>query len=194
MRWRTGMSAVMAASALLSARAALAQPQPQPPLIDPSLGITVTATRLDEARSFIEPSLGATTYGFTPRTISNVPLGENAPLNQVLLRAPGVVQDSFGAIHVRGDMGNIQYRLDGVQLPLLTGALPAQYGLQTAGIVDIAVKSGTSNPGADLSITGGSRDYAQPAFSYGGRTTKIDYFLAGQFLHNGLGIDNPTAS
>src|SRR5215472_2175311 len=183
MRWRTGMSAVMAASALLSARAALAQPQPQPPLIDPSLGITVTATRLYEARSFIEPSLGATTYGFTPRTINNVPLGENAPLNQVLLRAPGVVQDSFGAIHVRGDMGNIQYRLDGVQLPeqlsLLTGALPAQYGLQTAGIVDITVKSGISNPGADLSITGGSRAYAQPAFSYGGRTSKIDYFLSG---------------
>src|SRR5262245_63088558 len=208
---RIDISAVIAASVLVSVRPAFAQSLP--PLIDPSLGITVTATRLDEARSFIEPSLGATTYGFTPRTISNVPLGENAPLNQVLLRAPGVVQDSFGQIHVRGDMGNVQYRLDGVQLPeglslfnnilmtryakqlsLLTGALPAQYGLQTAGIVDIAVKSGTSNPGADLSITGGSRDYAQPAFSYGGRTGKIDYFLAGQFLHNGLGIDNPTAS
>src|SRR5262249_61695018 len=165
----------------------------QPPLTDPSLGITVTATRLDEARSFIEPSLGASTYNFTPRTISNVPLGENAPLNQVLLRAPGVVQDSFGAIHVRGDMGNIQYRLDGVQLPeglslfnnilmtryakqlsLLTGALPAQYGLQTAGIVDITVKSGISNPGADLSITGGSRAYAPPAFSYRGPCREND--------------------
>jgi len=188
MRWRIGVSAVVAGSALLSARAALTQTQPQSPLTDPSLGITVTATRLDEARSSIQPSLGATTYGFTPRTIGNVPLGENAPLNQVLLRAPGVVQDSFGQIHVRGDMGNVQYRLDGVQLPeglslfnnilatryarqlsLVTGALPAQYGLQTAGIVDITVKSGTSDPGADLSITGGSRDYTQPAFSYGGR-------------------------
>jgi outer membrane receptor protein involved in Fe transport len=213
MRRRIGLSAVVVGSALVSARPALTQTPPPPPLTDPSLAITVTATRLDEARSSIQPSLGATTYGFTPRTIGNVPLGENAPLNQVLLRAPGVVQDSFGAIHVRGDMGNVQYRLDGVQLPeglslfnnilatryarqlsLLTGALPAQYGLQTAGIVDIAVKSGTSDPGADLSITGGSRDYAQPAFSYGGRSGKIDYFLSGQFIHNGLGIDNPTAS
>ena len=117
MRWRIGVSAVVAGSALLSARAALTQTQPQSPLTDPSLGITVTATRLDEARSSIQPSLGATTYGFTPRTIGNVPLGESAPLNQVLLRAPGVVQDSFGQIHVRGDMGNVQYRLDGVQLP-----------------------------------------------------------------------------
>ena len=119
--------------------------------------------------------------------------GRPAPLNQVLLRAPGVVQDSFGQIHVRGDHGNVQYRLDGVQLPeglslfnnilatryadqmtLLTGALPAQYGLHTAGIVDITVKSGTTNPGAEASITGGSRNYSQPAFSYGGRTGAID--------------------
>src|SRR5262245_6764612 len=208
---RIDISAVIAASVLVSVRPAFAQSLP--PLIDPSLGITVTATRRDEARSSIQPSLGATVYDFSPRVISNVPLGENAPLNQVLLRAPGVVQDSFGQVHVRGDHGNVQYRLDGVQLPqglsllnnilmtryasqmsLLTGALPAQYGLYTAGIVDIAVKSGTSDPGADISITGGSRDYAQPAFSYGGRTGKIDYFLSGQLLHNGLGIENPTPS
>src|SRR6267154_3942416 len=195
MRWRLCLSADNAGSALLSARAALTQTQPQSPLTDPSLDITVTATRLDEARSSIQPSLGATAYDFTKRTIENVPLGENAPLNQVLLRAPGVVQDSFGQIHVRGDHANVQYRLDGVQLPeglslfnnilatryadqmsLLTGALPAQYGLHTAGIVDITVKSGTTNPGAEASITGGSRNYSQPAFSYGGRTGAVDYF------------------
>ena len=154
-------------------------PLPPTPAIDPLLGNTVTATRLDEARSSILPSLGATTYDFSQRTISNIPQGENAPLNQVLLRAPGVVQDSFGQIHVRGDHGNVQYRLDGVQLPeglslfnnilatryanqmsLLTGALPAQYGLHTAGVVDITVKSGTTDPGAEVSITGGSHQAA----------------------------------
>ena len=202
-----------APSPLAPAATTQTPPQPLPPFADPSLGITVTATRLDEARSSIQPSLGATTYDFSQRTIGNVPQGENAPLNQVLLRAPGVVQDSFGQIHVRGDHGNVQYRLDGVQLPeglslfnnilatryadqmsLLTGALPAQYGLHTAGIVDITVKSGTTNPGAEVSVTGGSRDYSQPAFSYGGRTGAIDYFAAGQYIHNGLGIENPTSS
>ncbi len=79
-------------------------------------------------------------------------------------------------------------------MSLLTGALPAQYGLQTAGIVDIALKSGTTDPGAEVSVTGGSRDYSQPAFSYGGRTGAIDYFAAGQYIHNGLGIENPTSS
>jgi outer membrane receptor protein involved in Fe transport len=211
MRRHVGWAAL--ACGLSAGAPALAQTEPQPPTVEPNLGITVTATRLDEARSSIQPSLGATVYDFSPRVISNIPLGENAPLNQVLLRAPGVVQDSFGQVHVRGDHGNVQYRLDGVQLPqglslfnnilmtryasqmsLLTGALPAQYGLRTAGIVDMTVKSGTSDPGADISVTGGSRDYAQPAFSYGGRRGKIDYFLAGQFLHNGLGIENPTPS
>jgi hypothetical protein len=52
--------------------------------------------------------------------------------------------------------------------------LPAQYGLHTAGIVDITVKSGTTNPGAEVSVTGGSRDYSQPA-SPTGRTSAIDY-------------------
>ncbi len=212
MRRHVGSLALVSGLVVAVAPAA-GQTPPPPPVIDPLLGITVTATRLDEARSSIQPSLGATTYDFSQRTISNVPQGENAPLNQVLLRAPGVVQDSFGQIHVRGEHGNVQYRLDGVQLPpglslfnnilatryadqmsLLTGALPAQYGLQTSGIVDITVKSGTTNPGAEISVTGGSRDYSQPAFSYGGRTGAIDYFAAGQYIHNGLGIENPTSS
>ena len=213
MRRHVGWAALGCALSLPGAIHAQTEPQPQPPVVDPSLGITVTATRLDEARSSIQPSLGATVYDFTPRTIGNIPQGENAPLNQVLLRAPGVVQDSFGQIHIRGDHGNVQYRLDGVQLPeglslfnnilatryanqmsLLTGALPAQYGLHTAGVVDITVKSGTTDPGGDASLTMGSRNYSEPAFSYGGRSGKIDYFLSGQYIHNGLGIENPTAS
>src|SRR6187200_67166 len=73
-------------------------------------GITVTATKLDEERSAILPSLGATRYDFSRTAIQNTPQGENAPLNQVLLRAPGVVQDGFGQVHVRGDHGSLQYR------------------------------------------------------------------------------------
>ena len=209
MRRRIGVSVVVAGSLLAVAGAAFGQAQPDETTID----IDVVAKRLDQARNSIQPSLGATTYDFSKQVIENVPQGENAPLNQVLLRAPGVVQDSFGQIHVRGDHGNVQYRLDGVQLPqglslfnnilatryanqmsLLTGALPAQYGLQTAGIVDITLKSGSTDPGVDASVTGGSRNYSQTALSHGGRTGKIDYFAAGQFIHDGLGIENPTRS
>src|ERR1700750_840221 len=174
--------------------AALAQVQPPAPApadqtapttpAQTAPAITVTATQLDEGRQFIQPSLGASTYQFTPNVIATVPLGQQAPLNQVLFRAPGVAQDSFGQIHVRGDHGNVQYRLDGVQLPegmslftnalatqyankrsLITGALPAQYGFRTAGIIDISLKSGRTNPGAEASITLGSYNWQQPSAS-----------------------------
>ncbi|HTB36897.1 MAG TPA: hypothetical protein VK777_07430, partial [Reyranella sp.] len=68
-----------AAPSPLAPTATQTPPLPPTPAVDPSLGITVTATRLDEARSSIQPSLGATTYDFTSRTIANVPQGENAP-------------------------------------------------------------------------------------------------------------------
>ena len=200
--------------AVLATPAAAQTPPASAPATDPTpLEITVTAKRLDEARGSIQPSLGASTYEFTPESLQSVPQGENAPLNQVLLRAPGVAQDSFGQIHVRGDHANVQYRLDGVQLPegltvfgqalstrfadkmsLITGALPAQYGFFDAGIVDITLKSGTNNPGAEASMTVGSRNYQQPAFTYGGRFGAIDYFFTGDYLHNDVGIENPTSS
>jgi outer membrane receptor protein involved in Fe transport len=145
--------------------------------------------------------------------MDTIPQGDNAPLNQVLLRAPGVAQDSFGQIHVRGDHANVQYRLDGVQLPegltvfgqalssrfaesmsLMTGALPAQYGFYQAGVIDMTIKSGTNNPGAEAEMAIGSRNYEQPAFSYGGRSGPIDYFVTGDILHSDVGIENPTSS
>jgi outer membrane receptor protein involved in Fe transport len=210
MRWHAGGWTLCGLIAgVSSASAQDPTPQQQPPAVLP--GITVTATKMDEERSAILPSLGATKYDFSRAAIQNTPQGENAPLNQVLLRAPGVVQDGFGQVHVRGDHGSLQYRLDGVQLPeglalfsqilsprfanslsLLTGALPAQYGLRTAGVVDIGVKSGTTNPGAEASFMGGSYNWVQPSGQYGGRSGNIDYFAVGQYVSNGIGIENPT--
>jgi hypothetical protein len=114
-----------------------------------SLDLSVVARQLDIARSEIQPSLGATVYNFGRQAIETQPQGDNAPLNQFLLQAPGVAQDSFGQLHVRGDHANLQFRINGVQLPeginvfgqslqtrlansvaLITGALPAQYGLR----------------------------------------------------------------
>ena len=213
---RIGVSALALAAGLSAAHPALAQSAPEAqPQQAPSdgLAIEVVGKRFDRERSEIQPSLGATRYDFSKTAISNTPLGENATLNQVLLRAPGVVQDGFGQIHVRGDHGSLQYRLDGVQLPeglalfssilsprfadqlsLITGALPAQYGLRTAGVVDITVKSGTTNPGGEASAMVGSYNWVQPALEYGGRSGNFDYFAVGQYVSNNIGIENPTPS
>jgi len=178
-----------------------------------SMDIDVISKRLDVARQQIQPSLGATTYTFTPDTLAAIPQGEDTPLNQVLLQAPGVAQDSFGQIHLRGEHANVQYRLNGVELPeglsvfgqaiedrfaqslsLITGALPAQYGFQTAGVVDIQTKTGTSNPGLSVSMYGGSWNWLEPSIDYGGRSGPVDYFITVDGLHNDRGIENPTAS
>ncbi len=125
--------------------------------------VLVTAD-LDRSRDLIAPPLGARTYTIGPNQIQNIPGGENAPFQQVLLRAPGVVEDSFGQLHVRGEHANLTYRVNGVLLPeglngfgqeldtrligsvtLIDGSLPAQFGFRTAGIVD--VRSGFANTG-----------------------------------------------
>jgi outer membrane receptor protein involved in Fe transport len=178
-----------------------------------ALDLDAIARRLDIARQQIQPSLGASTYQFTPQALETIPQGENAPMNQVLLQAPGVAQDSFGQVHLRGEHANLQFRINGVQLPeglsvfgqaltsrfansvtLITGALPAQYGFQTAGVVDIQTKTGTTNPGLSLSMYGGSWDWLEPSFDYGGRAGPVDWFVTGDFLHNDRGIENPTSS
>ncbi len=175
--------------------------------------LDVVSRRLDQARSQLQPNLGATRYDFSRGAIETLPQGDNAPLNQTLLQAPGVAQDSFGQIHVRGDHNEVQFRLDGVQLPeglavfgqsletrfahslsLITGSLPAQYGFNTAAVVDITTKSGRTDPGGEISIYGGARDYFQPSISYGGSVGAVDYFYTGDFVHNRVGIENPTSS
>jgi hypothetical protein len=82
-----------------------------------TLDLDVIARQLDIARNQIQPNLGASFYEFSRQAIENQPQGDNAPMNQVLLQAPGVTQDSFGQLHVRGDHANLQFRLNGVQLP-----------------------------------------------------------------------------
>lgn len=172
--------------------------------------IEVISQQLDEARLQIQPSLGASAYSFNQQALQAIPQGENAPLNQMLLRAPAVAQDSFGQVHVRGDHANVQYRINGVQLPeglsvfgqaletrfarsisLITGALPAQYGFQTAGVLDIQTKTGLTNPGLGLTAYGGTFSWAQPSFEYGGRYDKVDWFITGDYLQNARGIENP---
>jgi len=78
-----------------------------PPVVQPELPTTrlkniVVTSDLDLARDQIAPSLGATTYTVGPNQIQNIPGGEDAPFQQVVLRSPSVVMDSFGQEHVRG--------------------------------------------------------------------------------------------
>ena len=78
------------------------------------LGNITVVGRLDQARDTIIPDLGATAHTFSQEQIETVSQGANAPFNEIILRAPGVAQDSAanGDLHVRGEHANLQYRID----------------------------------------------------------------------------------
>lgn len=196
---------------------ALAQSQPAPASSSDkdaaSHTIVVTARRLDEARASIQPALGADSYAISQDAIQAMPGGDNQQFNQILLQIPGVSQDGGGQFHVRDDHANLQYRINGTILPeglavfgqtlsprlidhfaLLTGALPAQYGLRTAGIMDITTKSGMFANGGQISLYGGSHGSINPSISYGGSSGNTNYFVSGDFKHNGLGIESVDGS
>ena len=57
---------------------------------------TVTVeSQLNQTRSSILTSGGATSYAISSESILNSSQGDNASFNQVLLRAPGVAEDSL---------------------------------------------------------------------------------------------------
>jgi outer membrane receptor protein involved in Fe transport len=179
------------------------------------LGNITVIGKLDKGRNQIIPDLGATAYTISKEQIAAVSQGGNAPFSQIILRAPGVAQDSSanGDLHVRGEHANLQYRINDVLLPegisgfgleldsrfvesmqLITGSLPAAYGFRTAGVVDIKTKSGAFENGGNAEVYGGSYDTVRPSFEYGGADGKLNYFIDGSYNHNALGIENPTSA
>jgi outer membrane receptor protein involved in Fe transport len=169
--------------------------------------------KFDEARRNIVAPTGAGSYEINRQAIEALPQGANATLDKVLLQAPGVSQDSAasGELHVRNEHGNLQYRINGIMLPdgvgafgqildtgiigsvsLLTGALPAQYGLRTAGVLDIQTKADAFNNSGSVGVYGGSHGTITPSFEYGGTAGQTQYFVSGRYFGSQLGIENPT--
>ncbi len=170
----------------------------------------------DQARdNNLLPKIGASTYTITRQAIVDMPQGDNTPIDKVILQMPGVSYDSAVSnpnFHVRNEYANVQYRINGVVVPegvsalgpvidtnfvgsmsLLTGTLPAQYGLRTAGVLDITSRS-FATPGGEVSLYGGSRDTFTPSFDYGGSVGNTEYFVTARGNWNALGLENPTSS
>ena len=187
---------------------------PEPNLVPGTeLDIEVIAKALNEARINIQPRIGASTYTMSQSAIQDLPLAQNTQINDAILQMPGVDQDSvgYGGIHVRNEHLNVQYRIDGIILPdgvdffgqdlstrfvdsmqLITGALPAEYGLRTAGIVDIQSKSGVFTPGGSVTVMGGMHSTINPSLEYGGSVDGYNYYFSGDYLDTDQGVNNVT--
>jgi outer membrane receptor protein involved in Fe transport/opacity protein-like surface antigen len=195
---------------------AVTAPTPQQVQAAANRQVVQQTQNFDQRRdNVILPKIGTTNYELTQRDIESLPQGKDASLKDVVLQFPGVYQDSTssGEFHVRNEHANVQYRINGVLLPdgvsgfsqlletsfigsigLLTGALPAQYGLHTAGVLDITTKTGAALSGGSVSVYGGSRQTVTPSFEYGGVEGNTDYYVTGRYLSTGLGLQNPIAS
>ncbi len=170
----------------------------------PPSGSTPRATR-----SRPTPAAAST---FDTKEIQQLPLGTATPLNQVILQAPGVVQDSFGQLHVRGDHANLQYRINGVVIPeAISGfgqALDARFAdrhqhphRRAAGAVRLPHRrrrrhphqgrraSRTAAASATWAAATARRDQRRGARH---AATAFSYYLTGSYLRNDLGIENPT--
>jgi outer membrane receptor protein involved in Fe transport len=169
--------------------------------------------KFDQARQAIVAPTGAGSYQLSQQALEALPQGANATLDKALLQAPGVSQDSAasGEFHVRNEHANVQYRINGIMLPdgvgafgqildtgiignlnLLTGALPAQYGLHTAAVLDIQTKADAFNNSGSISVYGGSHGNITTSLEYGGTIGQTQYFISGRYFGSSVGIENPT--
>jgi outer membrane receptor protein involved in Fe transport len=206
------------------------------PAQTPAQQLEAKSNAFDQSRGNLYTTAGTTSDTISHETIEALPQGTNTTVEKVLLQAPGVSQDSAasGSIHVRNDHANVQYRINGVMLPdgvtgfgsvldtgligtiaLVTGALPAEFGLRTVGLVDITTRADAFNNSGSVSLYGGSRGTITPSFEYGGtfggncqtntstanKTPAswsagdcfpgVQYFFSGRYLQTTEGIENP---
>src|SRR4029077_3812123 len=163
--------------------------------------------KFDTTRQNIFAPTGANSSQINHQAIEALPQGVNNTLDKALLQLPGVTQDSAasGELHVRNEHANLQYRINGIMLPdgvggfgqildtgivgtmsLLTGALPAQYGLRTAGVLDITTKADAFDNSGKVSVYGGSHQTVTPFAEYGGTVGQTQYYVSGRYLCNNL--------
>ncbi len=208
---------------------------------EPASQVAVLAAKngvFDQARGNIFTTAGTNSATISHDTIQDLPGGTNQSVEQVLLQAPGVTQDSAasGSLHIRNEHGNLQYRINGVLMPdgvtgfgsifdtsfigkmsLVTGALPAEFGLRTSGLVDITTRTDLFNNSGSVGVYGGSHGTITPSIEYGGTfgstcpTTTgtstltykapvaaadcfagVQYYFTGRYTQNTVGIENPT--
>jgi outer membrane receptor protein involved in Fe transport len=176
-----------------------------------ALSLQVVTTRINPQPNGISET-GNSEYTLTRHDIANLPQGENTPINEVLLQMPGVVQDDEAQIHVGGEHEDLQWRVNGVMMPmdsfsgfgqifnsffvksvsLIDGVLPVNYGYRDAGVLDLVTKDGCSNPGGNVGFYGGQRETVQPSFEYGICEGRFSFYYTGTFLHDNLAFSSAT--
>ncbi len=125
-----------------------------------------------------------TDLSLNAEAIARSPASGNLP--NLLLQLPGAARGANGVVHINGDHGDINYIVDGVQVPqelnriigsefdsndieffeALQGAYPAQYGERFASVVNINTRTGSGRPGAIGDVDVGSHALLDATLGY----------------------------
>ena len=149
-----------------------------------------------------------------PRTSTPSRAARTRCSTRSILQAPGVAQDSFGQLHIRGEHNGLQYRLNGIIIPegisvfgqtldprladsvkLITGALPAEYGdCAPPASSTCRPRPACSSPAARSASMAAATAQITPSFDYGGSSGGFNYFVSGDYTTDTLGIESPDGS
>jgi outer membrane cobalamin receptor len=177
--------------------------------VDPNSPIVVTARRLDAARTRVEASLGATVYSLTNEAVENRPGGETGSVAAILTQTPGV-NVVGNSLTIRGSRA-LQVRINDVIIPeaisdpaehissrlaetthVITGTLPAQFGLAPAGVISVTTKSGVYQHGGQVELFAGTDGMIEPAVEWAGSVAGTSLFASGSFERDRTSIADPS--
>jgi hypothetical protein len=132
-------------------------------------------------------------------------------LPSMLLQLPGAARGANGVVHLNGDHGDINYIVDGVQIPqelnrtvgtefdpndiafveALQGAYPAQYGERFASVININTRNGSGPPGATGDFNVGSYGLVDSTLAFHTNVGKGSLVVASRNESGGRGLDPP---
>ena len=141
--------------------------------------------------------------------LAHSPAGGSLP--KLLLQMPGAARGANGAVHLNGDHGDINYVVDGVQVPQelnrtvgtefdpndiafiesLQGAYPAQYGERFAAVVNVNTRTGSGPPGFTGELNAGSYGELDTTLGYHAAVGKGSLVLAARDQRGDRGLDPP---
>lgn len=125
-----------------------------------------------------------TDVSLNAEALTRSPAGGSLP--NLLIQLPGAARGANGVVHLNGDHGDINYVVDGVQIPqelnrtvgtefdpndiafveALQGAYPAQYGERFASVININTRNGTGSPGPIGDLSFGSYAHVDSTLGY----------------------------
>ncbi len=190
--------------------AQLGQAEDTPPQ-DPGTEVVI---QVKAKRRKIQKNSASSTTTLTGSQIARLPQGQEISLPKLMTSTtPGVVQGTFGQMFFRGNHANIQYQLDGVQMPdspsgsygqsisprnidrmeIITGGPNAEYGQRLSAIVKMESKSGPENAGGEVEANYGTYNTFTPHLLYGGsnESGNLHYFFSLNYNRTDRGLDTP---